>query len=88
MISISVREESFMSEKELNQCCGGSCGCEGEDNQGSCGCGGHNHDHGNECGCGEEHYETFVVDLEDEKERFAQCCEGVRNNEKEFFSKK
>ena len=55
-----------MSEKELNQCCGGSCGCEGEDNQGSCGCGGHNHDHGNECGCGEEHYETFVVDLEDE----------------------
>ena len=49
-----------MSEKELNQCCGGSCGCEGEDNQGSCGCGGHNHDHGNECGCGEEHYETFA----------------------------
>ena len=32
-----------MSEKELNQCCGGSCGC-----------GGHNHNHGNECGCGEE----------------------------------
>lgn len=25
---------------------------------------------------------------EEEKERFAQCCEGVRNNEKEFFSKK
>ena len=24
---------------------------------------------------------------EEEKERFAQCCEGVRNNEKEFFSK-
>ncbi|QPJ85941.1 DUF1292 domain-containing protein [Sarcina sp. JB2] len=62
-----------MSEKELNQCCGGSCGCEGEDNQGSCGCGGHNHDHGNECGCGEEHYETFVVDLEDENGNIVSC---------------
>lgn len=68
-----------MSDKELNKCCGGSCGCgsEKEEKHEGCGCGGHGHDHGHDhhegCGCGDEHLEHFVVDLEDEEGNTITC---------------
>lgn len=68
-----------MSDKELNKCCGGNCGCgsEKEDKHEGCGCGGdghnHEHDHHEGCGCGEEHVEHFVVDLEDENGNTITC---------------
>lgn len=66
-----------MSDKDLNKCCGGNCGCgsEKEEKHEGCGCGGHDHGHEHHegCGCGEEHVEHFVVDLEDEEGNTITC---------------
>lgn len=66
-----------MSDKELNKCCGGSCGCgneKTEEKHDGC-CGEHNHhNHSHEgCGCGEHEHEHFVVDLEDESGNIISC---------------
>ncbi|WP_029453508.1 DUF1292 domain-containing protein [Clostridium algidicarnis] len=55
--------------------CGCGCGDNNEKQEG-CGCGseghGHNHDHEG-CDCGENEFESFVVDLEDEDGNVTPC---------------
>ncbi|MBU3208887.1 DUF1292 domain-containing protein [Clostridium algidicarnis] len=55
--------------------CGCGCGDNNEKHEG-CGCGseghGHNHDHEG-CDCGENEFESFVVDLEDEDGNVTPC---------------
>ncbi|MDK0549493.1 DUF1292 domain-containing protein [Clostridium perfringens] len=51
-----------MSDKDLNKCCGGNCGCGSEKEEKHEG-----------CGCGDEHLEHFVVDLEDEEGNTITC---------------